>query len=130
MIATLVLYDHIYDLALTGGLGLESAKLALIADTYTPNAAHAAWSDVSAHEVTGPGYTAGGAALGGTVAGGLFSAAMTVFSALEATFAYGVLYSGTDLIGYMMFSGGNSITTTGYDFEIVWNVSGIIEVGE
>ena len=127
MIANLVLYGHVYDLALTGGLGLEAAKLALVSSDYTPSAAHTAWSDVSAHEVTGPGYTAGGAALSGTVTGGLFGAADVTWAGLEATFAYGVLYSGTTLLGYLTFSGGNSITVTDYDFEVVWSLAGIIE---
>lgn len=36
-------------------------KLALVKSTYTPNADHATWADVSANEIaTGNGYSAGG----------------------------------------------------------------------
>jgi hypothetical protein len=35
-------------------------KLALLKSTYTPNADHATFADVSAHEITGSGYNPGG----------------------------------------------------------------------
>ena len=41
-----------------------AVKCALLANTYAPDQdAHATWADVSAHEVNGAGYTAGGVAL-------------------------------------------------------------------
>jgi len=44
--------------------GGSTVKCALLANTYTPDQdAHATWADVSAHEVSGTGYTAGGVAL-------------------------------------------------------------------
>jgi hypothetical protein len=45
------------------------ARMALVQGTYTPSAAHAVWSDVSAHELAaGGGYAVGGAPLTTSVA--------------------------------------------------------------
>lgn len=135
MIISLTKYAVAESNPLSSGLNLDSAKLALLADTYTPDIdAHSVWGDVSAHEIAGTtGYSAGGAALGGTISesGGLyvFDAPDLTFSALEATFAYGVIYAdvtGYPLFAYTSFSSGVSITITGYDFVIKWASAGII----
>lgn len=42
----------------------DTIKVALLSSTYTPNQdTHEFWSDVSSHEVSGTGYTAGGKAV-------------------------------------------------------------------
>ncbi|WP_150112173.1 hypothetical protein [Desulfonatronovibrio hydrogenovorans] len=129
----LILYRSAKELPLLTGLGVANAKLALMANTYVPDLEHSEWSDLSAHEINpSPGYEAGGKIIDGTIkqSGNKYQwqPSDTVFSALQATFAYGVLYSGLSLIGYIAFSEGNTITITGYDFVIKWAAPGIIEL--
>jgi hypothetical protein len=60
------LYANVTDQALSGNINWpsDSIKIGLLGAGYTPNlATHVHWSDVSAQEVTGTGYTAGGVAL-------------------------------------------------------------------
>lgn len=60
------LYASFFDQAASGGVNYasDSMKIALLGAGYTPNlATHVHWSDVSASEVSGAGYTAGGVAL-------------------------------------------------------------------
>ena len=70
--------------------------------------------------------------MGGTItyAGGIatFDATDTTWATLIATFAHAVIYDpvGGGLVACLTFSGGNAITTTGYDFTIQWSESGII----
>ena len=137
MIATLQPYDRIITAALSTGLGLTGAKIALLADTYTFDAADTTWASISAHEIpAGDGYTAGGLALGGsiTVAGGIatYDTADATWPDLAATFAHAVIYDpvGGGLVACLTFSGGNAITTTGYDFIIQWSAAGIIQARE
>lgn len=131
LIATLTEYNHVYELALKGGLDLENAKLALITEDYTPDADHTSWSDVSAYETSGTGYTSGGASISGSFTPGsgecLFDAGTLTFSALDADFAYGIAYSGTTLLFYLTFYGGNNLIVNGVDFLVVWNEAGIIK---
>ena len=127
-ITPLTLYDRVAHAAMTGDLTTTGAKLALLADTYTPSAAHALWSEVSAHEIAATtGYAAGGPSIGGTVTAGVWDADDVTFALLDATFAYGVVYAGTDLIGWIEFNGGDAITIAGYDFLVRWSVAGIVK---
>ena len=133
MIITLQTYNRVENASLGAGLNLTGAKLALLADTYTFDAGHETWAEVSGHEIAGTGYTAGGKAMGGSITGGVYSVSgnLTTFTALEATFAYGVIVGGDDnLVACLTFSAGNSITVTGYDFEISWSEAGIIKAEE
>jgi len=50
-------------LALVQGGLIGPARIALLQASYTPGDTHRIWSDASAHEVVGAGYTAGGIAL-------------------------------------------------------------------
>lgn len=80
-----------------GDFASPTYKIGLLADTHTPSAADTLWSDVSADEVSGAGYTAGGAAATVTVATDGTKTTLTLGAAVEwtgATFAarYGVLY--------------------------------------
>jgi len=66
MAASGTLYDHAISNALAGAINYtsDSIKMALLTG-YTPNVdTDQHWSDVSAKEIAGTGYTAGGAALG------------------------------------------------------------------
>jgi hypothetical protein len=60
------MYANAYAQAFSGNINLtsDSIKLALLTSGYTPNlTSHVHWSDVSASEASGTGYTAGGQAL-------------------------------------------------------------------
>lgn len=63
---------------LTGDIDLntDTIKCAIVGSGFAFNAAHQFWSDVSAQEVTGTGYTAGGATVTGlavTVSGDIIT---------------------------------------------------------
>jgi hypothetical protein len=60
-------YANALDQAFSGNINWASdtIKIALMASGYTPNlATDVHWSDISSHETSGTGYTAGGATLG------------------------------------------------------------------
>lgn len=93
--------------------------------------------DISFYEVTGTGYTAGGAEF--TSPAVSQSAGKTVFSGNSITWPganftarYGILYDATPagdadkkLMGYIDF--GADKTATDADFQIVWDSAGILE---
>jgi hypothetical protein len=118
----------------------DTIKVALLANTYTPNQdAHDYFDDVVAHEVSGTGYTAGGATLASKTAAydsatnkTKFSAATVQWPASTITARYAVIYDATPgsdatrpLIGYVDFGADQSTSNT--TFEIVWNANGILE---
>jgi hypothetical protein len=115
-------------------------KVALLTSTYTPDQdAHDNFDDVSAYEVTGTGYTAGGKAL--TLSDPTVDAA-TNETRMDAddvqwtdstiTARYAVVYyaSGTPststLIAYVDF--GEDVSSSGAAFDIAWAASGIFKV--
>ena len=66
MSASANIYANAFDQAFSGTINWasDSIKVALLASSYTPNlSGHIHWSDVSASEISGTGYTAGGVAL-------------------------------------------------------------------
>jgi hypothetical protein len=86
-------------------LAADTMKVALVSATYTPNqGTHVFFSDVT-NEVTGTGYTAGGATL----------ASITVTAATSP------------LLGYVDFT-TDQISTNG-TFAIVWASTGILYIG-
>jgi hypothetical protein len=118
-------------------LDTDSIKLMLCSSTYTPNQdTHQYKSDVS-NEITGTGYTAGGATVGSVVVSYntgtnvlSFDASDVTWTSASITARYAVLYDsspGSDatrpLIGWIDF--GGDVTSTGADFTIAWNASGI-----
>lgn len=108
----------------------------MLTSSYTPSqSANAHWSDVNTNEVTGTGYTAGGATLGSkslTIASNVttFTAANTTWSTSTITARYAVIYKSTGtastsaLIGYIDF--GSNQSSSGGNFTIAWNASGIL----
>src|SRR5690349_15764137 len=78
----------------------DTIKVALLSSSYTPNQdSHDYWDDVSSNEVSGTGYTAGGATLGSKTATYdsatnvvILDAADTVWSASTITARYAVIY--------------------------------------
>lgn len=135
------------DPALSGGIDLDSDTIVcvLLSASYTPGrTTHSTWADVSAYEVSGTGYTAGGQALanktmthsGGT---GTWDADDVVWSSstIEAKYAVlvkragGSLVSGDLLIGYCDLnaaSGSATLASAGGAYTITWNASGIMTV--
>lgn len=117
----------------------DTIKVALTTSTYTPNQdAHDYFDDVT-NEVSGTGYTAGGATLG-TKSISLdtannyvkFDAADTTWSSSTITARYAVIYRSTgtastsELIGYIDF--GEDKSSSNGDFTITWDTNGIIRV--
>lgn len=130
-------------------LSADTIKLALVTSDYTPSIAHAVLTDVMSSPspevvaVASPsnGYTAGGQALSGQAvtktdspSGGKFDANDVIFSALAATFRYGILYADKTvgsivdpLIGYILYDTTPAdVTVSGVDWTNKWSASGIV----
>ena len=115
----------------------DTIKVALVTSAYTVNIdSHSNFSDIT-NEVSGTGYTAGGATLGTKTATqdntndrGVLDAADTTWTTSTITARGAVLYrdSGTPstskLISYVDFGSDKSSSST--DFTIQWNASGIM----
>lgn len=120
-------------------LSTDTIMCALLGSGYTPNAtSHSLYSDVSAQEVTGTGYTQGGLAL--TSQSWTTSAGTATFTAANVTWANstitaryavlvrragGSLVAGDKLLAYVDLTGGGTISSTSAAFTIQWNASGI-----
>lgn len=110
----------------------DTIKVMLLDDSHAFNAAHNVIGDVSANEISGTGYTAGGGTLAGKA---VTQGATTKWDATDiewtsATFTayHAVIYDDTigtdDLVSSIDF-GGAKVVTAG-TFKIVWHVNGII----
>jgi hypothetical protein len=119
----------------------DSLKLALIDDTLAPTAADATptWSDYSANEVSGTGYTAGGATLSGvtyTEADGVAklddtgNVTWSQNGAGPTDAYYAVLYNddaaSDQAICFIDLDGPVSLQDG--DISVTWNASGILTV--
>jgi hypothetical protein len=96
------IYNSFMEYVCDGTIDLDdhSFKIMLLADTYTPSATHSVKADVSSHEITGAGYTAGGQALSGltwTRSGDVCTLDATDPTWTSATFTarYAVIYDDT-----------------------------------
>lgn len=118
----------------------DTIKVALLTSSYTPSQdTHDYFDDVVASEVTGTGYTAGGATLAGkstaydgTTNKTKLSGATVQWPASTLTARYAVVYDATPgsdatrpLLGFVDFGANQSTSNT--TFEIVWNAAGILE---
>lgn len=115
----------------------DTVKVALLNSGHTPSQdSHDYFSDVSANEVTGTGYTAGGVQLTNvsvsyTAASNTqtFDADNVVWSGSTITARYAVVYVDTGsaatspLIGLVDF--GEDKSSNSGDFQLTWNASGI-----
>jgi hypothetical protein len=116
----------------------DTIKCALVTSSYTPNqSTHEFWSDVSANDVSGTGYTAGGQALASKTVSA--SALVTTMDAADPSWAsstitarYAVFYKDTGtgstspLIAYADF--GGNISSTNGTFTVVLNASGLATI--
>ena len=117
----------------------DTVKVALCTSTYSPNQdTHDYFNDVT-NEVSGAGYTAGGATLGSKSVNytsgtntQAFDAADTVWSTATITARYAVIYVSTGtsstspLIGYVDF--GADVSSTAGDFTIQWAAGGVFTI--
>jgi hypothetical protein len=117
----------------------DTIKVALCTSSYTPDQdTHDYFNDVT-NEVSGTGYTAGGATLASktvTYTSGTntqtFDAADVTWASSTITARYAVIYDSTGtagtsaLIGYVDF--GSNVVSSGGDFTIQWNASGIFTI--
>lgn len=117
----------------------DTIKVALTTSTYTPNQdTHDYFNDIT-NEVTGAGYSSGGATLASktvTYTSGTntqaFDAADVTWTSSTITARYAVIYDSTGvsstsaLIGYVDF--GADVISSGGDFTIQWNGSGIFTI--
>lgn len=119
----------------------DTIKVALVSSSYTPNQdTHTYWSDVVSNEVSGTGYTSGGATLASkTVTYDAASnvivldAADVTWSASTITARYAVVYddsgstnSAKALVGYVDF--GSDQSSTNGNFTITWDSTGIVRL--
>lgn len=121
-------------------IGSDTWKVALTTSSYLPDQdTHEYFDDVT-NEVTGTGYTAGGATLGSVTWGytsgtntWTFDAADTTWTTSTITAAKAVVYDSTPgsdatnpLACWVDFDGNYS--SSGGTFQITWNASGIFSI--
>jgi hypothetical protein len=119
----------------------DAIKVMLLSSAYTPNQdTHDYLDDVVASEVTGTGYTAGGATLASKTLTYDSANNVTVLDAADVTWAsstitarYAVIYDDAGatnaqkaLIGYVDF-GADQSSTNG-NFTITWDATGIVRL--
>jgi len=112
-------------------LEADTIKVALMNNSHTFTATNTVWSNVSTNEMTGTGYSTGGATMAGKA---VTEAATTKWSATNvswttATFTayHAVVYDTTassNLICSFDFGGAQAVTAG--TFTIQWNANGII----
>jgi hypothetical protein len=118
----------------------DTIKVMLLTSGYTPNAAHDFRDDLGANEVSGTGYTAGGATLANKAVN--ISGTTAQYDADDVTWAsstitnarYAAIYksrggasSADDLIQLVDF--GSDKSSSNGPFTIQWNASGIFTIG-
>ena len=119
----------------------DTIKVALVSSSYTPNQdTHDYWDDVVSNEVTGTGYTTGGATLASKTVTYDSASNVIVLDAADVTWSsstitarYAVVYddSGASnaakaLIGYVDF--GSDQSSTNGNFTITWDSTGIVRI--
>lgn len=119
----------------------DTIKVALLTNSYTPDQdAHNYWDDVSTYQVTGTGYTAGGATLANktnTYNSGtnviVLDADDVTWSTSTITARYAVIYNDSpatnatkNLIGYVDF--GSDQSSSNGNFTITWDSTGIVRI--
>lgn len=117
----------------------DTIKVMLCTSSYTPDQDTHAYKDVSVtNEVTGDGYTEGGATLASKTIGYTagtnvikLDAADTVWAASTITARYAVIYDDTPasskpLLGYVDFGEDEESAST--DFTIQWSSDGVLKI--
>ena len=138
-----LIYNFFKGEIMNGGVDLDTdtIKVALVTSGYTPNQdTHEDFADVT-NEVSGTGYTAGGAALANksvsvdnTDNTGVFDADDVTWAASTITARGAVVYKDTGvaatstLVCYLDF--GTDQSSSSGDFTIQWNADGILTLGD
>jgi hypothetical protein len=119
----------------------DTVKVALLSSSYTPNqTGHAYFSDISAYEVSGTGYTAGGQALASKTVTLDAANRVLVLDAADVTWAnstitarYAVVYDDSGatasqkaLIGYIDLVSDQA--SNNGNFVIQWDATGIVRL--
>lgn len=119
----------------------DDIKVALVSSAYVPNQdTHDYFDDVAANEVSGTGYTAGGASLASKTLTYDGANNVLVLDAADVTWAnstvtarYAVIYDNTPataatkpLIGYVDFVSDQS--STNGNFTLQWDATGILRI--
>lgn len=127
---------------MNGGIDLDTdtIKVMLLSSSHTQNIdTHEYIDDVSANEVSGTGYTAGGATLGSKVVSvddtddeGVFDAADVTWASSTITARYAAIYKdtgtpGTSPIIAILDFGSDQSSSSG-DFTIQWNSEGVLNL--
>lgn len=109
----------------------DTLKVALLDSSHSFTATNTVWTDVSANQISGTGYTSGGATLAN---GAVTEAATTKFDADDVswtsgsfTTAHAVIYDSTvsdNLIASIDFGGDQTVASG--TFTIQWDADGII----
>lgn len=136
-----VIYNNFKKLIMNGGIDLDTdtIKVALVTSSYTPDQdTHDFFDDVT-NEVSGTGYTAGGASLANkavtadnTDNEGVFDADDVSWTTSTITARGAVIYKSTGtastsaLIAYLDFT-TDKVSTAG-TFTIAWNAEGILNL--
>lgn len=113
-------------------LASDTINCALLTSSFSFLASNTVWSNVSANEISGTGYTTGGVALSGlsvTASGtsAVWTASNAVWSTATFSAAFAVIYDTTvsnDLLCAIDFGGTLSVSSG--TFTIQWSGSGII----
>lgn len=119
----------------------DAMKVMLLTSSYTPNQdTHDYLDDVVANEVTGTGYTAGGASLANKTVTYDSATNTTILDADDTTWAsstitarYAVIYDSSPatnatrpLIGYVDFTSDQS--SNAGSFTLTWDATGIVRI--
>lgn len=118
----------------------DTIKVALLTSSYTPDQdTHDYFNDVNSYEVSGTGYSSGGATLGSKTVSYdsannviVLDAADTTWSSSTITARYAVVYDATGtastsaLIGYVDF--GSDQSSTNGNFTVTWDSTGIVRI--
>lgn len=118
----------------------DDIKVALLDSNHAfdpDSATNLQWTDVSANEVAGTGYTAGGESLTGkavtvddTDDEGVFDADNVTWAASTITARHAVIYDDTTATKYIIASidFGQDTSSTNGNFQIQWDAEGIINL--
>lgn len=130
-----LIYDNAKELILNGGIDLvnDTIRVMLLGSGYTPSASHSAKSDVSSYEISGSGYTAGGAALANKTvsrsgATAKWDADDLTWTGLSPSFRYAVIYDDTHASDALiaLIDPGALQEPAGANARIVFNANGIL----
>lgn len=138
-----VIYNSFKSKIMDGSIDLDTdtIKVALVTSTYTPSQDdHEDYADIT-NEMTGTGYTAGGAALASKAVTTDDTDNEGVFDAADLTWSNSTI---TDARGAIVYKEGVSAAVSWFicyldlgadyssvagDFSLVWNAEGIVNLG-